>query len=151
MKKNIILFVLIFSSCYNKKSTEIVIEELKQYSSVDTVWETGKSKLYLSKCFIIKNTKNKMIADSVILKYVKTQKDFTFEKFDEWTLAFYRESDITNQLNLAKNYKELVRYSEDHDLLYSVSGTKGRKMNIIKFKNGEMIFSSPSDIKVTDP
>ena len=154
--KNYLLFfavVLLLNACKGQPLTflkEDSIKELTFLRQTDTFKGKDKNELAYGRSYVINTKMNAPEIDTLIGRFVRSEIVNIKDTFDQIILTFYKESDITNETHLKENPRDLDRYSQNNDMIWSFNWEK--KSNHIysyKYKNGEIIYPK-YDIKVED-
>ncbi|MDB5202999.1 MAG: hypothetical protein JWQ27_2408 [Ferruginibacter sp.] len=139
MKCFIFAIVLLFESCTADKP--IVIRQFEDLSEVYKDSSLGKEFFVFDDFFLVSNYQDKkdiaLKIDSFVIDRVRTKSypvNTTQVRF-----TFYKESPKTNIEAIGRNKRDLLRYSNDHDLVYSytldVKGTYART----KYQDGKLV------------
>lgn len=143
-------FITILTGCksifQNKNPLDYTVE-LKFLSRIDTSKSDARTVVYSTRYFLLKNNSWKNLKDSAFIQYLDTMKR---EGLTQASYAFYKESTITNEINLMKNPRDLDRYSQSDDLLLVYEWfSNQRKWLIYRYTDGKMV-SAGGEIKITD-
>ncbi|WP_316738541.1 hypothetical protein [Pedobacter aquatilis] len=154
MKKSYYIFVLLLISVVACNTTEskLTFAPLDQTNYRDTVRGQNDSihnvrlKLYTVKGF--KNSeKNYATVDSFAKAIAKSEPQL--KNLYTYQIIIYKVSSKTNSGWLKNNPRDLVRYSQDHDLILSYTWNSGKFATKIKWRDGEMI-EPQNNVTVTD-
>lgn len=147
-KNNLILAFLLLSifSCKERKSIKIL--SLKQFDTTDSLRsKEGVISYHRTENFIVENNyatlENKKFLDSV----GKAPLAPSLKNFQDFQRIFYKSSDQTNLKALKENPRDLVRYSQNHDLISIYYFSKGKFLFKQEWSDGEIV-NSDSNIKV---
>lgn len=140
--------ILIFTNCTQHSSANILIVPFEMINQTDTMTDRGKTLYYKSENYLIKNYVESKKTENIIDSFVAENKNKSYQKYEGYNINFYRESSKTNIEHITENPRDLVRYSQSHDLLFDYSWSKGKFVARYKYKNGEMV--PKSDIIVGD-
>lgn len=147
----IILISILFSRCDGQtKVGDRNILEFEFLKRLDTLKIDTIYKIYSAQYFTVTNYFDDNETDLLVMNFIKGFKKNLSKNIDQWNISFYKESKITNTKNLLSNPRDLDRYSQENDLIYTFSGDKVTD-NIFrtKYKNGVTI-SPKSDIHIED-
>jgi len=131
-----------FSGCDPKK---ISISQIMDISSADTL----DGKIYRFDFFLITNYVDNLKTGSFVDSFISVQKGDNPLKFYQYDMIFYKESNITTLANVKADKKIIDRYSQEHDLVFSFSWSKGRLVSKMKFINGKLV-EPQYDIRIED-
>ncbi len=149
MKTTRILFIFIiafFTSCTVRQSNIAVIP-LEKFTSVDTIVFKGKKVMHKTASFIISNWKEDKKSLHALDCFVISSIDSNIYSYGQYTMIFYKESDITNIRHLSENPRDLDRYSQDNDMIYNYIWFNGKLSMISEIKDG-IVVNAKSEIKV---
>ena len=145
---SIVLF-LALHGCSHSQS-KISFEELTMFGHTDTSIDLGKTRIVKARFYIIEGFRDTKEVEKKIDSFVNKNKDPNLSHYTQFTMVFYKKSSITNIEHLAAHKRDLDRYSQNNDLVYSYYWTDGGKFRErYKYKNGEMV-EPKSNIKVED-
>jgi len=133
------------TSCGTKKINFIPLEKFNRYDSLDS--ENGKIIYHKSDHYIVEHFRGFKQSESAIDSFVNTLGVQKFKKVSDYNIVFYKASDKTSLKNLSENPRDLVRYSQENDLILIYSWVKGKYLGKTRWKNGE-IFSPVNDIVI---
>lgn len=128
------------------------IVPLTLFNYVDTSFTSSDSIVHIGYLYIVKNYDDNVETQKLIDSFVYALSDTNFKRSTSISIGFYKESSITNPEHLAKNKRDLDRYSQKEDMIYTYYKTfcknNGYPWIKVKYKNGEL--DPPSDIIVED-
>ena len=136
---SLIGLILISVNCTQHSSPDILIVPFEMINQSDTMNERGKTFYYKSENYLIKNYVESEKTENIIDSFVTENKNKSYRKYEGYNIIFYRESSKTNIEHITKNSRDLVRYSQDHDLIYDYWWSNGEFVARSKYKNGEMV------------
>jgi len=135
-----ILFSISFSASCQYQRLEIV--PLSIFNNSDTTLKVNDTMIFNGYTYIVKNYRDNSETEKTIDSFVYAMKDTSYKKRTSVVITFYRESAITNLEHLSKNKRDLDRYSNKNDIIYTYSrtyyGNKYAGWQKLKFKNGEL-------------
>jgi hypothetical protein len=136
------------SQCGNsQKRTKLRINSFS--NRVDTL-VTGKDTIITKQeSFLVENFIDNSESEYFIDSFVQTHLKSIDKVTSDYLITFYKQTSKTNLENLRNNPRDLDRYSQQHDLIYQYSWSKGKFLSRFKFKDGNII-SPEGDIKVED-
>lgn len=142
-------FFFLLLSCNSGSAQRIQIQNIESFDRLDTIVTDGKITLSGKYSFIITNYSSKKISKKDIESFCKMFYEKKQPKVYECILDFYKESDVTNLLNLKKNPSSLYRISQEKDLVYMASIRDNKVIYVLQFKNGKVI-DADNKVKVED-
>ncbi len=144
------LFFISFSASCQYQRLEIV--PLSIFNNSDTTLKINDTMIFKGYTYIVKNYRDNSETGKTIDSFVYTIKDTSFKNKTSVVITFYRESAITNSEHLSKNKRDLDRYSNKNDVIYTYSRiyqeNKYTGWQKLKFKNGSL--DSPDNIIIED-
>lgn len=151
MKKWIYLLVILTACCTSK------LLQFDQYDNEEGgIREklNGSKYTFLAKTFIVKNYTDCKNSETQIDSFVNAQKKI-WKHIDNINLTFYKSSKKTNLENWKTNPRDIDRYSNEHDLIYSfiISESVDPRKSVSKFKyrNGKTIEPKSNIIIIDAP
>ncbi len=139
-----LLFILfLLNSCNNKLDKNLFIEQLNVPDSVYTSEDRGDTLIYKNNIFIIHGFKRNEIMKAYIDSFVEKHKKKDAAFYTQYSLSFYKFSEYTNKEYLEKNPRDLVRISQDKDLVYNYIYFNN-KLSFFEYENGKIIFPKSS-------
>lgn len=148
MEKWIYLLAILTACCTSK------LLQFDQYDNEEGIREklNGSKYTFLTKTFIVKNYIDCKNSEIQIDSFVNAQKKL-WKHIDNINLFFYKSSKKTNLENWKKNPRDIDRYSNEHDLIYSFDISKSidlkKSISKFKYKNGNII-EPKGDIQIID-
>lgn len=141
LKENykLIFFLLGLSSCKNDLDKNLFIEQLYVPNSVYTIEDRGKTLSVKNDYFIIHGFKRNDFVKAYIDSFVTMHKKKETAIYRQYSIGFYKYSEYTNIEHLAKNPRDLARYSNENDLVYIYSYSEN-KLSFFEYKNGKRIY-----------
>lgn len=143
------IFLIFLCSCHLKKKSDnpqsilqLTIHEFYPYHDSALIVinkDSTKDKLDF---FLVKNYENNLRSDSVIEEFTKTYKDPTWQKYNSYQMVFYKESIITNDTSIKMHPRNLDRYSQENDWIFSYDWSNGKLIRKRKIINGEYVDTS---------
>ncbi len=131
----IILVSCLLVSCEKKYPK---FESLNQFNSVDTIQQNGRSFITKQLNFIVKDYSNseeaKKAIDAFAMEQVKNS-----EKGITYLLVFYKYSEITNVNHLKAYPRDIDRYSQDNDMIFTYRWLDGKLESKTVIDNGTII------------
>ncbi|MEI6569627.1 MAG: hypothetical protein WCR20_23320 [Verrucomicrobiota bacterium] len=154
MKAIFCFFVLItIGSCKmpNNIFNKQLITEVYFLSKYDTIISENKISTYFSKIYIVDKNISEANQDSIIKTFVLIEKKRLKVTADQIDFIFYKESNITNEVHLKKFPKDLDKYSQDNDMVWSFRWHPkyGDKMFSLKYYKGEIVYPK-SEVIIED-
>lgn len=139
MKRNIWLFCLSVCALCACKEKEIRFVPLTQFDYVNKSFDNGKQIVDKRLNFIIvdysDNKKTTLLIDSFALKTAGDD----FKNYTNYSLTFYKYSNITNIEHLKANPRDIDRYSQDNDMIFDYNWSDGKFLLRKKIKNGRVV------------
>ncbi len=139
--------IIVLSQC-GISQKRLIFESIPYLNRIDSLISKDtvitKQESFLVENFI-DNSETEGLVDKFVQTHIKSNDIVTID----YLITFYKKSAKTNLENLKKNPRDLDRYSQQHDLIYQYSWSKGKFIARYKFKNGNII-SPEGDIKVED-
>lgn len=129
-------FMLIIAC--KEEATPLSIEPLHEFEEIDTSlivdkkFRKNKEDIYLLNAFT-KHRAMRFFTDSI----VNLTKEI--DKYDNYTISFYKPSDKTSTENLEENPKDFYNYSKLHDLVLVYKWNKGKYVGVDMVDNGKII------------
>lgn len=112
-----------YVTCTHK---QISFEEITKLRSVDTSYSANGATTIKQIAIIVNNYQSrdeiKKAIDSFAFAKAKNYKD----GFNDVLLIFYKASKITNKAHLKENPRDLDRYSENNDMLFTYAWQNGK-------------------------
>jgi len=143
MKIIITIFLLLTIICSCKQSPKLKFVQFTTYTrEVDssTIWK-GRNLVYYNFFFLVKNYSSKKeniaIIDSFANSFLATE-EFSPNR-EEVRVYFYKETSKTNIESIRANPREVDRYSNEHDLVWSYTLQRNNFIERKKFKKGEVV------------
>ncbi len=144
--KRFLLFVILFSGCFQRKPIEI-LEFTTRTHEIDSVRSENGFRLFYNYFFLVKNFERTKSVEGQIDSFAReifTQRSFAND-MERVQLFFYKESNKTNIAEIIKNPNEVDRYSNQHDLVYSIISRADGTVTKEEIKNGVVISTSRNE------
>jgi adenine specific DNA methylase Mod len=127
MRKYFYILAISFG-CFSCKREKISFTPLTQYENIDTAYSNNT--IYTSKWlyYIINNYNDSDETLKAMDSCVNVVVGANPEKFRNFTIVFYKASDITNVQHLKDNPSDIDRYSQDNDMMFSYKWENGKFM-----------------------
>lgn len=154
LAKNSILGWLLFNItlCASCQYQPPQIIPLMLFTHTDTSFANNDTTIVQGYTFIVKNYRDDTETEKLIDSFVFSRRDTNFTMNTSIVITFYKESSITNPEHLAKNKRDIDRYSYKEDMIYTYRQTHYKKKysgwHKQKIKNGKSL--SPDNIIVED-
>jgi hypothetical protein len=137
MYSKFFLCLILGCSCQTITKTDFkYIEELtfleKKYKIEN---KSCNTRIYV----IDKNVPLKSI-DTLVSNFVRVIKDTISKNYDQVGLVFYKKSKITNKVHLLQNPRDLDRYSQEKDMLWTYTIESKNIVSSLKYENGDIIY-----------
>ena len=142
MKIIIAIFLLLTIICSCKQSPKPQFVQFTTYTKeVDSFVSLDKMRVIYNYFFLFKNYSSKKenisMVDSFANQFLNTGK-FSPNR-EEVRLWFYKETSKTNIESIRANPREVDRYSNEHDLVWSYTLQRNNFIERKKFKKGEVV------------
>ena len=142
MKIIIAIFLLLTIICSCKQSPKPQFVQFTTYTKeVDSFVSLDKMRVIYNYFFLVKNYSSKKenisMVDSFANQFLNTGK-FSPNR-EEVRLWFYKETSKTNIESIRANPREVDRYSNEHDLVWSYTLQRNNFIERKKFKKGEVV------------
>lgn len=122
-------FILAISyGCLSCKREKISFIPLTQYNSIDTIYSNNDTFITKRLYYIINNYYESDETFSSIDSCVKVVAGTNPKQFTNLSIVFYKASDVTNVLHLKNNPRDIDRYSQENDLMFSYKWENGKFM-----------------------
>lgn len=131
----------------SRSQQPISIVPLPMLHYTDSTMDRGKQVIYKSEFYLVKNFREDKTTEALIDRFVNYKKDKQFQKYSDYKMIFYKESDQTNLKNILANRRIIDRYSQENDWIYCYKWSNGKFLSRWKIRNGEII-DPKNDIKV---
>ena len=121
------------------KQKQILISPLEQFTSVNQ--DLTKSGKFISKSvvFVVENYRNNTHSKMAIDSFINNYKPIDIKDYYLYTVDFYKYSDETNAQHLKENPRDLSRYGQENDWIYSYIFIKGKLVDRYTVENGNFI------------
>lgn len=129
---------LTFWSCSNAQK-KLIIVPLHSLENIDTSQFRGKMAISKMSFYLVQGYKNNKVTERSIDDFVHRNKDSNWLNYSQYQVIFYKESNETNVKNIKAFPRVIVRYSQDHDWIYSYKWSDGQFLYKWKIKNGKII------------
>ena len=133
-----ICFCLILSGCSYSQNTSSIIP-LKILNYVDTTIDRGEQIISKTDFFLVQNFQDGKLTEDYIDKFVETHKDSNLNKYAQYTIVFYKESERTTLANITANKRIIDRYSQENDWIYSYRWSNGKFLSKWEIRDGELV------------
>ena len=127
MKSYLYLLVisLAFFSCKRK---EVSFTPLNQYENIDTVYSEDKVFINKQLLYIINNYNDGDEALKAMDSCAKVVAGTSPKGFTNFSIIFYKSSDMTNVSHLKETPRDIDRYSQENDMMLSYDWVNGKFM-----------------------
>ncbi|MCC6723246.1 MAG: hypothetical protein IT258_01960, partial [Saprospiraceae bacterium] len=121
----IFLSFITFWSCDTLDGNKLSIEPLQIANRTDTALMNNNLNTYKLEAFLLSGYYNSPVVEAEIDSFVCIRKDSFINNFVQYTMLFYKRSSVTNVKHLVSHPRDLVRYSQNNDMLYEYSWQSG--------------------------
>lgn len=148
MKFLLFLHIVFLSSCCSTKPMEII--QFYPYKTIiDSSMDNGKLITGRDDFFLIKNYCDKKSTPIYLDSFVAINRNSEYLKLSYYSMSFFKETSKTNLEAIQRNPREIDRYSNDHDLVYTYTWRYGKYDGRRKIIDGEDVELKKSKIKIT--
>ena len=120
---------------------------LTQFDRVDTSLTKGNRPTLRYYNFIVENYRDNDASSESIDSFVNAKVDTNFMNYENYILVFYKSSDKTNIEHLKEDPKDLDRYSQQNDWIYTYTWSRGLFLGREKIMGGRIV-NSNADIRI---
>lgn len=136
MKNLLFIFALLCGLLSSCKHEQLNIVPIPQLSKIDSIENAGAMTSAKFDYFLVEGYQDTKDVQNKIDSFVERAKADNPSNFFQYDMIFYKKSDKTNIESIAADRRLIDRYSQEHDLIYSYSWSKGQLVSKMKFKNG---------------
>ena len=132
-----LLFALLISSC--KETVEhLSVKPLEQFEAVDTSWNADKKFRKIKDDIYLLNA---FTGHRAMMFFTDSIVNLTqgIDKYENYTISFYKPSDKTSIENLKENPKNFYNYSKSKDLVLVYKWNRGKYIGVDMVDNGKII------------
>lgn len=133
------LFLIIYG-CVNHDAIRFL--SITQFNAVDTLINKDKISYHKKENFIVEHYSENEMNEKAIDSVGMNPRDSNYKSIQDLQIVFYKSSSKTNLKNLKDNPRDIVRYSQDHDLIYIYYHSSGKFLFKQKWHNGEILDST---------
>ncbi len=144
----VLIVLIVFLLHLNCKKQDLTIIPISSLNYTTTINTGEKNILVKGQFYLVRGYDNSREANKEIESFAKKNKDRDFEKYDSYSMCFYKESSETTLQNILKNPKIIDRYSNLHDHVVDFKWDKGKFFSKFEYKDGMLIEPSTEDIHI---
>jgi hypothetical protein len=115
----IIALLLFFFSCIPPIENKISIVKFEAVNESNEIISDGEVYYYKIENYLIMNYYSSKKNDEYINKFICMNRDTLKNKYSEYMICCYKESEKTNIKNIEENPRDFVRYSQKNDLIFT--------------------------------
>jgi len=124
--KKYFYIIVISLACFSCNRKEVSFISLKQFDRTDTTFSNNEVHINSRLHYIIDDYNESDQALKAMDSCAKAVAGTKPKDFTNFTIVFYKSSDMTNVLHLKSNPRDIDRYSQENDMMYSYKWVDGK-------------------------
>jgi len=135
----LLIVSIVFIGCNDTLNKNVFIESFYVVNYIDSSDDRGKMLTFKGDRFIIHEFKRNKLMKAYVDSFVANNNGNNPQIYSQYNMTFYKYSSITNNKHIKYNPRDLDRYSQNNDKVYSYEFYNGI-LYFFEYKNGKIIF-----------
>lgn len=124
--KNYFYIIFVSLCLVGCKKKKVSFVSLTQFETIDTVFVNNEMNINKQLLYLINDYNDSDETSKLVDSCAYAVAGKNPAKFTNFKIIFYKVSDITNISHLRDNPRDIDRYSQEHDMLYSYDWINGK-------------------------